>query len=276
MIERTKEAGPHPGEREAPRARSRERDGLGPEREREPERAPLSFRERSERALVDVGVYGSVSLADLARVHFGGRAREARRAADAWLGQRLVEESRGGGAEGEELRLLTLSRRGLPFVRELARQRGVSPEQRIRSARPARTYAAHETAVYRACAEEGRRLLGEGARIRRVRLHAELAGAVSRRSALARARNGARAAQAERQREAAELGLPTDGPGRLIYPDAQIEYTDAAGRSGRVNVEIATEKYTGHAILQKADAGFRIHASGAAAERKLRSLGAWD
>ena len=42
-----------------------------------------------------------------------------------------------------------------------------------------------------------------------------------------------RAADAERHRIAEDLELPVDDGGRVLYPDAQIEYTDADGRSGR-------------------------------------------
>ena len=38
---------------------------------------------------------------------------------------------------------------------------------------------------------------------------------------------------------AAELGLPIDEQGHILFPDVQIEYTDADGRSGPVNIEVA-------------------------------------
>ena len=47
----------------------------------------------------------------------------------------------------------------------------------------------------------------------------------------------------------------------MEYPDAQLEYTDSEGRSGRVNVEIATEHYSAKSIGAKAAAGFAVHGS---------------
>ena len=48
------------------------------------------------------------------------------------------------------------------------------------------------------------------------------------------------------------------GAGRL--PDAQIEYVDAAGRTGRCNVEVASEHYRGRSIRARARAGFALYA----------------
>ena len=81
------------------------------------------------------------------------------------------------------------------------------------------------------------------------------------------------AAAAERYRVARELGLPIDAQGRVLYPDAQIEYFDADGRNGRVNVEVASGHYRAPSVRAKAHAGFRLHANGAAGARVLRALG---
>ena len=73
-----------------------------------------------------------------------------------------------------------------------------------------------------------------------------------------------------------ELGLPIDEQGHVLFPDAQIEYTDADGRSGRVNIEVASGHYTAASVRAKAAAGFRMHANGAAGRRVLRILGPGD
>ena len=60
----------------------------------------------------------------------------------------------------------------------------------------------------------------------------------------------------------------------MEYPDAQLEYIDSEGRTGRVNVEIATEHYSAKSIGAKAAAGFAVHGSnGRATARVARSLG---
>ena len=139
-----------------------------------------------------------------------------------------------------------------------------------------RSEVAHDTAVYRACGRERQRLLERGAAIRSVRLDAELKSAVARKSESARAKDGRRAADAERHRVAEELGLPIDPRGRVLYPDAQIEYVDSEGRTGRVNIEVASGNYRARSIRAKVAAGCRMHANGPAAARLLRSLGVGD
>ncbi len=169
---------------------------------------------------------------------------------------------------------MTLTRKGAAAVRDLSASQGLDPGQHIRSAtRLQQSQLAHDTAIYRACGVERRRLLERGATIRRVRLDNELKGAVARRSESARAKDGRRAADAERHRAARELELPIDADGRVLYPDAQIEYTGADGRSGRVNVEVASGHYRQGSVRAKAAAGFRMHANGPAGRKVLRALG---
>ena len=62
----------------------------------------------------------------------------------------------------------------------------------------------------------------------------------------------------------------------MLYPDAQIEYAAAAGRTGRVNIEAVSGNYREPAVRAKAAAGFRLHANGPAAANLLRSLGLGD
>ena len=161
-------------------------------------------------------------------------------------------------------------------ARKLASSRGLDPGQEIRTARLRLSEVAHDTAVYRACRQEYQRLLEQGTVIGCVRLDGELKSAVARRSESARAKDGRRAGDAERHRMAEELGLPIDARGRVLYPDAQIEYTDSEGRTGRVNIEVASGNYRAPSIRAKAAAGFVLHANGPAAARLLRSLGVGD
>ncbi len=124
------------------------------------------------------------------------------------------------------IKVLTLTRKGAAAIRDLAVGQGLDRGQHIRSAtRLQQTQLSHDTAIYRACGVERRRLLEQGATIRRVRLDNELKSTVARRSESARVRKGRRAADAERHRAARELELPIDAKGRVLYPDAQIEYT---------------------------------------------------
>ena len=127
-------------------------------------------------------------------------------------------------------------------------------------------------AVYRAAGAAQARIESAGGRVVRVRIDAELKGRLAARAERARRRAGRRAAELERCRAAAALGLPVE-EGQVLVPDAQIEYVDAAGRTGRCNVEVASEHYRGRSIRAKARAGFVLCAPTARAARAIR--GRW-
>ena len=255
------------------RASGRMRDGHRREHDPRRDRERLPFRERCAGALADIGIYGAVSFRDLAEAHFGGHPYTTRRAVNAWIRKGVVAETTATGPKGNPFKILTVTRKGAATAHELAVARGLDAGQRIRPARTRRSEAAHDTAIYRACRREQRRLLERGAVVRRIRLDAELKGTIAGRSESARVKDGKRAADAERHRAARELGLPIDARGRVLYPDVQVEYTDAAGRTGRVNIEVASGNYRRRSIRAKAAAGFVIHANGRAAAKILRGLG---
>ena len=273
MFDRTIGSDPRPA---APPSRTnhRMRDGHRREYDASRDRGSTSFRERCRGALADIGIYGTVSVRDLAEAHFGGHPYTTRRAVNAWIREGLAKESTAKGPKGRPFTVLTLTCKGAAAIRDLAAEQGLDPGQHIRSAAHLQhAQLAHDTAIYRACGKERRRLLEQGAATRRVRLDNELKSTIARRSESARAREGRRAADAERHRAATELGLPVDAQGRVLYPDAQIEYTDSEGRTGRVNIEVASGHYRAASVRAKANAGFRLHASGAAGARVLRALG---
>ena len=90
----------------------------------------LSFRERSERALAEVGIYRSVSFRDLAEAHFGGHPYMARRAVNRWIRQRLMCEHAVRGPKGGSFQVLTLTRRGAQKASLAAIERDLDPKQR--------------------------------------------------------------------------------------------------------------------------------------------------
>ena len=255
------------------RNRFRMRDGHRREYAADRGRGSISFSDRCAGALTDIGVHGVVSYRDVADARFGGHPYTTRRAVNAWIRDGLVEEHTATGPKGNTFKVLTLTPAGVAEARELAAERGIDPAQKIGLARLRSSEAAHDTAVYRACRKEKRRLLDKGATVRRIRLGSELKSTVARASESARKRKGQRDADAERHRLARELDLPVDDAGRVLYPDAQIEYVDAEGRTGRVNVEAVSGNYREPAIRAKAAAGFAMHASGPAAASLLRRLG---
>ena len=272
MFDRTVDEDPRPA---APpsRNRYRMRDGHRREYAASRERGSISFDYRCAGALADIGVHGAVSYRDLAEVHFGGHPYTTRRAVNAWTQKGWVFATQATGPKGNPFKVLTLTRKGVAEARDIAAERGLDPGQKIRFAPAPSAQAAHDTAIYRACEKERRRLLERGATVRRIRLDTELKSKVARRSEAARRKDGDRAADAERHRTARELGLPVDDEGQVLYPDAQIEYADARGRTGRVNVEAVSGNYREPAVRAKAAAGFAMHASGPAAADLLRRLG---
>ncbi|MYD95469.1 MAG: hypothetical protein F4Y02_17675 [Chloroflexi bacterium] len=252
------------------------RDGHRREYAAKRERGSISFEDRCAAALTDIGVHGAVSYRDLAEARFCGHPYTTRRAVNGWIRDGLVAEHTATGPKGNPFKVLTLTRKGVAEARERASERGMDPGQTIGFARMRPSEAAHDTAVYRACGKERKRLVERGATVRRIRLGSELKSAVARASESVRLKDGKRAADAERHRIARQLGLPVDDEGQVLYPDAQIEYEDADGRSGRVNIEAVSGNYREPAVRAKAAAGFRLHANGPAAANLLRSLGLRD
>ena len=272
MFDRTVEPDPRPA---APPSRNsqRMRDGHRREYAASRERGSISFDERCAGALTDIGVHGAVWYRDLAEARFGGHPYTTRRAVNAWIQKGLVAETVATGPGGNPFKVLSLTRKGVTDARNVAAKRGRDPAQQIRFAPARPAQAAHDAALYRACRKERERLRKRGANVRRIRLDTELKSAVARRSEAARLKDGKRAADAERHRAARELGLPVDDAGQVLYPDAQIEYADAEGRTGRVNVEAVSGNYREPAVRAKAAAGFAMHASKPAAAGLLKRLG---
>ena len=249
----------------------RQRDGH--RREYDPRTEHKSFEGRVNRAVADVGMYRNIAYRDLAEAHFEGHPYAARRGVDRMVRSGHVREHTAEGPQGGSYKVLTLTERGVERAERVAREQGLDPEQKAWSGLVKPGELQHDVAVFRAARIEQVRLLEQGAVLKRVRIDAELKREIARATETARARGGKEAADAARFQAAEELGLPVKD-GRVEYPDAQLEYHDVEGRSGRVNVEIATEHYSGKSIAAKAAAGFAVHGSnGRAAARVARSLG---
>ena len=277
MLERSRESVPR-GRTSLPRTlpktkpRSRKMRS-GHRREIDPRRDRRTFEDRCDRALLDAGLYRAVSLHDLAEAHFDGHPYTARRAVNQWIRDGEMREHTVHGPKGNPYKLLTPTPDGAKRAREHAVKQGLDPHQRTWAGLVKPAELAHDTEVYRAARTEIDRLQDEGASVRRIRIDAELKSIVAKRSETARARDGKAAADIERIQAAKEISLPVDENGKVHYPDAQIEYTDADGRTDHVNVEVATRDYRNRAIQAKAAAGFVIHGNGRAGARVSKALG---
>ena len=259
-----------PARRDHVKERDRQRNGH--RREYDPRRERQSFEARSDRALADVGMYRSVAYRDLAEAHFGGHPYAARRAVDRMVRAGHVKEHTARGPQGGTYKVLTLTGRGAERAQRLVREQGLCSQQKAWNGLVKPNELQHDVAVFRAARIEQVRLLEQGAVLKRIRLDAELKSEVARATETARAREGKAAADAARFEAAETLGLPVKD-GRVAYPDAQLEY-GIEGRTGRVNIEIATEHYRASSIAAKAVAGFAVHGStGRAAARVARALG---
>ncbi len=248
------------------RAGRRERSGHRREHDaRQPRR---TFEARIAAAVRDVGAFRAVALRDLVERQFDGHPYAARRGIGRAERAGWVERRKARGPKGGEFTVLVATPAGAAQAETLWRAAG-RPTQRTFSGAVKLSEIGHDVAVYRAVNAAQARIEAEGGRVTRVRIDAELKGQVARRSERARQAANRAAAAEERLRVAAALGLPVED-GKVLVPDAQIEYVDAAGRGGRCNVEVASEHYRGQAIRAKAKAGFALYTASAHAARTVR------
>ena len=179
-----------------------------------------------------------------------------------------MREHQAQGPRGGTYTVLTATPDGARAAQRAARDAGHDAGQQTWSGLVKPAELSHDTAVYRAAKVEHERIEADGGRVTRVRIDAELKQVVARATETARAEGGRRAADEARRTAAQELGLPVLDD-RVLYPDAQLDIEDRDGRSGRVNIEIASEHYHAAAIAAKAGAGFAMHGSSGRAMRNI-------
>ena len=257
-----------------PHERSRERTGRRRDGSRgfDPRTDRQDFKSRIEQAVAEIGIYRSVAYKDISEAHFDSHPYATRRAVDRMIQSGDVRETAAKGPRGGTYKVLTLTGKGVKRAKCAARARGLDRGQKAWSGIVKPAELEHDTAVFRAARIEQVKLIEKGAILKRVRIDAELKGEVARASETARARGGKEAADRARLAKAQELGLPVK-EGRVEIPDAQLEY-EIGGRTGRVNVEVATGHYSGKTIAGKAAAGFAVHGSTSRAAAKVaRSFG---
>ena len=268
-IEPTRPA-PEPG-REPERKHDRAPERTGHRREydaREPRRA---MSERVDSMVRDVGAFRAIALTDLIKQQFDGHPHVARNGLAAAGRAGWIERHKAEGPQGGSFTVVVATPAGAARAAALWAKVG-RPDQQVLSGAVKPSELRHDCAVYRAARAEAARIEAEGGRIVQVRVDAELKGRVASATERARQVEGRDAAEATRRRVAAELDLPM-ADGKVLFPDAQIEFENGMGRSGRCNVEVASEHYNGPAVRAKAAAGFQMYATaGRAAEFVRRSL----
>ena len=225
----------------------------GHRREFDPRHQPRqSFAERKELALTDVAVFRTVSVRDLAAARFGGHPFTTRKAINSMVRAGWMREHTAKGPKGRKFKVLTVTPKGAQRGKELAAKYGLS-RQVTWSGLVKRAELRHELAVYRAVQAEKAKLEARDCVVERIRIDAEMKREIARATVT-------RAAAMERRRVARYLRLPMR-QGRVLVPDAQLQYRDPDGRTGRVNVEVVSEHYSDASIAAKTAAGFSIHAA---------------
>ncbi len=245
-----------------------DRGRSGHRREYDAEKPRRSFDERLDGLVRDLGAFRAVALKDLVERQFDGHPFAARRGLARAERRGWVERRTARGPKGGKFTVVVATPAGAARAEALWRKAG-RPQQRALSGTVRPAELAHDVAVYRAAHAAEARIEAAGGRVVRVRIDAELKGVLAARGEQAR-RSGSRAAADAAHREAADsLGLPVEG-GKVLVPDAQVEYVDAAGRTRRCNVEVASTHYRASAIRAKARAGFAMYASSARAAATVR------
>ncbi len=248
-----------------------DRGRSGHRREYDARRPRRSFGERIDGLVQDVGLFRCVALQDVVARQFDGHPFAGRKGVAAAERNGWIERRQARGPKGGTFTVLVATPAGASRAEALWRGAG-RPDQRALSGAVKPAEVRHDVAVYRAACSAQARIEAEGGRVTRIRVDAELKGLVAARSEQAR-REGREAADEARRQGAEALGLPVED-GKVLVPDAQVEYVDAAGRTGRCNVEVASEHYRGEAIRAKARAGFAMYAaSRRAASAVRRALG---
>ncbi|MXY79195.1 MAG: hypothetical protein F4Y94_05815 [Chloroflexi bacterium] len=256
---RDKEAGEQ-HQRRAGRERLRERrERSGHRREHDPRQPRRSFAERVNGAIRDVGTFRAVALRDLVARQFDGHPFAAHKAVAQLERRGLVERRQAQGPQGGTFTVLVATRGGAAAAEALWREAGRQGQRTFSGAVKA-AEVGHDVAVYRAAIAAQERIEATGGRVTRVRIDAELKGEIAARGERARRMRDHKAGEAARTRAAADLGVPVQD-GRVLVPDAQLEYVAGDGRDGRCNVEVASEHYRGREIRAKAKAGFEMYAS---------------
>ena len=234
---------------------------------------PRSARARMEAALVDVSIHRTIATRDVVAVHFDGHPYSARRAIERLKTQGLLQERTATPPRGGSFQTLAATRKGARKALAAGERHGFDATQQFRSGWGRPRDAAHDVAIYRAVRTAREELAAHGATAWRIRLDGELRGIVARRSETARARAGKAAADAERRRAAAEYQLPIGPDGKVLFPDAQLEYTltdeDGHDTFGRVNIEVISPHYRAATVAAKAAAGFALFGSNGKAARNI-------
>ena len=255
--ERSKQYGQRARNRQPGDPRTGHRRELGRTRHKD-----LDMTERVHACLQTVGLYRCASHRDLVELHFSGNRFAAAKGLERLVRSGAMQQHHARGPNGGTFTVYTLTKSGAGVAQRLAVKRGLDPEQRAWAGMVKPREVAHDADVAQACRKEIEALTARGGRLRRILIDPEMKGILAKRSETARAKEGKEEADRARRKAAAELHLPCNDQGHVQIPDAQLQYVDAAGNIGRVNVEVTSDQYSGASVQAKSGAGFSMHGSG--------------
>ena len=226
----------------------------------------VSLRDEELKLLSAVARFRVVSTKDLSETIYDNRPSRLERDLAYLREHKLVEvnavQARRDGKRGpsRQIEVVTLT----PTGRKLARQTaGLAEDQKLYSGLVKPREVEHDTQIYRAYLKEAERIEHAGGTNLRVRLDFELKAEIQKAIYAERKANPERDLAEIKQQVAERFELPfTDGS--IQIPDARIEYDlDQGARSGHQDIEVLTAAYRPGHLRGKAQARFRLFASGA-------------
>ena len=214
--------------------------------------------------MAEAGKFRALSIEDLERFVYSGDRELMVRDLSNLEGQDLIRRS--SARYPDPIRVVTLTRQGEKFMREVLRESGQEIYSGLKKVRELR----HDTALYEVYQDKAREIEEAGGKIKRVVLDYELKGKLNRDLNKLKERVPSEEAKLKEglcQRH----GVPVI-QGQYAVPDVRIEFEDRDGIECRVDLEYLTESYRQSDISAKAQAGFLLYTSHDQAPRLHRVL----
>jgi len=215
------------------------------------------LRQTEADSLRDIGRFRVVEEQDLQRFGYAGDAVRMREDIRSLRKQGLIQRHRIEPDEDEDLTVFTLTSQGRQ-VAETISQSGT--QQHFYDGFVKTSEAEHDAALYRMFQAEEGKVRRNGGAVKRVVLDFELKRDVY--SYLARQDRSDKEKYREQQAIVAAAYHLQVVRGHIQFPDLRVEYEDARGQSGRVDLELTTTHYRKSQIATKAAAGFKLYSLG--------------
>ena len=215
------------------------------------------LRESEVDTLQDIGRFRVVDEVDLQRFGYADDSTRMREDVRSLRDQDLVERRRFAVGAGDYIGVLSLTDQGREVAEALD---SAESKQRYYDGFVKITEIEHDSALYRMFQAEASKIQQDGGRVKRVVLDFELKRDVY--AELADENPEDAEAYRERQQLVATANHLSVVRGHIQFPDLRIEYENARGQGGRVDVELTTDHYKKGQIAAKAAAGFTLYSLG--------------